>query len=237
LSDVGMASTERWGYSLVEFDAGVDGARVAHGHLIGPNMRTGLGLVGLDFRSPYDWDDQHRDYRIEVFGRQLLSVDEARACPSDVVWTFGHASGAAVQLAAYRARVTRGDGSVHARGDWRPGWPDVKYSYGNVVPGRKNDVQSAAIGLALLVDFQESQRKQPGPVPDFKDPDELRGAVVTAVRAEWKRTGSKPTLPRVARYFSRQPTLPSSTGESLGKRIKRAGLDWEELLEEGKPPA
>jgi len=102
-----------------------------------------------------------------------------------------------------------------------------------------DDVEKAIHGLELLGlvrdELEAARKRAPGPIPDFKDADELRAAVITAVRAEWLRTKEKPTLPRIARYFSRHPKLPSANGASLGKRLKRAGLDWDRLLREGEP--
>lgn len=79
------------------------------------------------------------------------------------------------------------------------------------------------------------ERKRPGPKPDFADYGELKNAVITAIRAEWRRTGKKPSQNLIASYFTTHPQYPAATSNSLGKRLIRAKLDWEELLKEGNP--
>jgi len=137
-------------------------------------------------------------------------------------------------LAILRARIIPPVGHVSGLIDWRPGWSTPEYSYSGVLPGgsaARNNTRAADTGFELITTFQRSRR---GPIPQFR-PGELRAALVTAIRAEWKRLRERPLLMHIALYFSDHPTWPNLNEESLRKRIEREGIDLEALYEEARP--
>ena len=150
----------------------------------------------------------------------------------DILDVFGM-----IRVEVWRRRAIHDAAPVFAQVDWRPGWTKGARSYGGIEVGARNDTERASVGLAILQQHEiDEGGRVPGPVPDFESPDELRMALLTAIRQVWTTKRRRPRLPDVAGYFSRDPLLPKSNAKGLDQRIRRAGLDWKELLRDGKPP-
>jgi hypothetical protein len=167
LDVVGMQLPDDWEYHEVTF--------LRRGGEPRFHLRVVLSTPGeisvvsmIEAEGPHDWEDEHQPYRLELFGRRIRSralFDQSKA--ADVQWAMhlnedgseGHA------MAAMRARAVHPDAGVYALAEWRPGWPGPEFSYGGVIPGRKNDTKAADVGFHLLAEFR-NRVGRPGTTDD-----------------------------------------------------------------------
>jgi hypothetical protein len=162
-ADVGIAPADRWVWAVTERPESdgmpLRGTLAVPMHIVGRQ-----GIYPFRFSTPYPWDERHSGYRIELFGEQITSEDQARSCSREALWPMTVEEGpspegpATLGVAVRRYRVFHRSDRVFGRGDWRPGWPAVEWSYGGVTPGEANSTEAADRGLRILCELPLSGR-------------------------------------------------------------------------------
>lgn len=139
-----------------------DGERYAEGQCFVSAEPLGFSpgsISSVPVTLPYPWTDQQQPYHLDVIGLEVMSDEEAQACPEGVLWTMEFGGEVATRVAAFQCRAFRPGATTFAQTDWRPGRDKIAQWYGGELPG---DTRAAEIGLSLLLDIQ---RRNPGPKP------------------------------------------------------------------------
>jgi len=160
-----MSQLAPWVYAEYQFTRG-HGEKILTGRMMG----AASPLTWHPFQAPYNWADEHESYRLEIFGRDIASDDEARRVPDEAIWRWFLGPPTFFDVAAWRTRAIHPKASIFAQTDWCPNWPTVELSYGGGLPG---DTRAAVIGLTLL---QDIALKRSGPHA-MSDEDALKEAV------------------------------------------------------------
>jgi hypothetical protein len=213
-----------------------DGERYAGGTCFVSAEPLGFGpgsISSVPVTLPYPWTDRQQPYHLDVLGLEVMSDEDAQACPEGVLWTMGFGDEVATQVAAFQCRAYRPGADVYAQTDWRPNWDKVTRWYGGALPG---DTLAAELGLGLLLDIP---RQKPGPKTGtvekakYNSREEWHAALRTVALAKPIKTQIKTQIVEVvAGRLSIGGTSISAT--TVRRYMERFGPKTPEELRNGK---
>jgi hypothetical protein len=157
LQATSMSRADDWLGVMWGYHENIWGRAGTTGRLIVPGLGSGSGpiVTPIDYSTVEPWEEQFRGYRFEAFGRIVRSQADVDQSPTEAHWARSidgpSELGGIGQygMVVYRTRVFHPASPIYGIASWRPGWPNVAYSYGGTSTNLDDDNSIARSGLKL----------------------------------------------------------------------------------------